>query len=93
MSRTTSSRNTRTRYFQWRKSRGGLEKFHGAVVDHEGSEHTREFKEVAEVGRALAKRDAVIGASAKRETVYSIRFMTKRQWRAPMVGSSCLVPG
>ncbi|MBT7066183.1 MAG: beta-galactosidase, partial [Verrucomicrobia bacterium] len=31
-------------YFQWRKSRGCMEKFHGAVVDHEGSENTREFK-------------------------------------------------
>lgn len=54
-------------YFQWRKSRGGLEKFHGAVVDHEGSENTREFKEVAEVGRVLAKLDAVVGTSVQPE--------------------------
>jgi beta-galactosidase len=52
-------------YFQWRKGRGGLEKFHGAVVDHEGSENTREFKEVAEVGRALAKLDEVVGTSVR----------------------------
>lgn len=52
-------------YFQWRKGRGGLEKFHGAVVDHEGSENTREFKEVAEVGQALAKLDAVVGTSVQ----------------------------
>lgn len=52
-------------YFQWRKGRGGLEKFHGAVVDHEGSANTREFKEVAEVGRVLSKLGAVLGASVR----------------------------
>ena len=54
-------------YFQWRKSRGCMEKFHGAVVDHEGSENTREFKEVADVGRALAKLDDVVGTSVQPE--------------------------
>jgi beta-galactosidase len=54
-------------YFQWRKSRGCMEKFHGAVVDHEGSENTREFKEVADVGHALAKLDHVVGTSVKAE--------------------------
>ena len=54
-------------YFQWRKSRGCMEKFHGAVVDHEGSENTREFQEVAEVGRALAKLDDVVGTSVDPE--------------------------
>ena len=54
-------------YFQWRKSRGGLEKFHGAVVDHEGSANTREFREVAEVGAALAKLDAVVGTTVQPE--------------------------
>ena len=42
-------------YFQWRKSRGSSEKFHGAVVDHAGHEHTRTFRDVAEVGDALKK--------------------------------------
>ena len=50
-------------YFQWRKSRGCMEKFHGAVVDHVGHEHTREFREVAEVGNALAKLREVVGTS------------------------------
>jgi len=54
-------------YFQWRKSRGSSEKFHGAVVDHEGSENTREFKEVADVGAALKKLDAVVGTSVAPE--------------------------
>ena len=50
-------------YFQWRKSRGCMEKFAGAVVDHAGSEHTREFRETAEVGRALAKLDVIAGTT------------------------------
>ena len=54
-------------YFQWRKSRGCMEKFHGAVVDHVGTEHTREFREVTEVGQALEKLDAVVGTSVQPE--------------------------
>ncbi len=48
-------------YFQWRKSRGSNEKFHGAVVDHAGGEHTRVFSDVREVGIALEKIEAVLG--------------------------------
>lgn len=40
-------------YFQWRKSRGAYEKFHGAVLSHNGSENTRVFREVVEVGKRL----------------------------------------
>jgi beta-galactosidase len=48
-------------YFQFRKSRGASEKFHGAVVDHEGTENTRVFRDVAAVGERLKTMDAVIG--------------------------------
>lgn len=48
-------------YFQWRKSRGSSEKFHGAVVDHCGHENTRVFKEVARVGEILGKLSDVVG--------------------------------
>ncbi|MCC2119977.1 beta-galactosidase [Waltera sp. CLA-AA-H273] len=41
-------------YFQWRQSRGAFEKFHGAVVTHNGSEHTRVFQDVTQVGARLA---------------------------------------
>jgi beta-galactosidase len=54
-------------YFQWRKSRGCLEKFHGAVVDHEGSENTREFQDVAGVGQALKKLDDIVGTTVAPE--------------------------
>lgn len=50
-------------YFQWRKSRGSAEKFHGAVVDHVGHENTRVFRDVANVGSALQKLDPVVGTT------------------------------
>lgn len=48
-------------YFQWRKSRGASEKFHGAVVDHLGNEKGRMFQEVAGTGDTLLKIKSVIG--------------------------------
>ena len=49
-------------YFQIRKGRGGSEKFHGAVIDHEGSENTRTFREVSRVGRDLEALRPVLGS-------------------------------
>jgi beta-galactosidase len=54
-------------YFQWRKSRGGCEKFHGAVVDHAGHESTRIFTEVAQLGQLLKKLDPILGTTVKPE--------------------------
>ena len=65
-------------YFQWRKSRGSSEKFHGAVVDHYGGEKTRVFKDVAEVGRVLAELNELITASVKPEV--AIIFDTENRW-------------
>ena len=52
-------------YFQWRKSRGSVEKFHGAVVDHVGTEHTRIFKTVQTTGARLKAIDEVAGSSVQ----------------------------
>lgn len=52
-------------YFQYRKSRGSVEKFHGAVVDHVGTENTRIFKEVSKTGEILKKIDEVAGSVVK----------------------------
>lgn len=52
-------------YFQWRKSRGSAEKFHGAVVDHCGHENTRVFREVAELGKILKQLDPIIGTTVR----------------------------
>ncbi|MBQ6419513.1 MAG: beta-galactosidase [Clostridia bacterium] len=48
-------------YFQWRKGRGGAEKFHGAVVDHGGGENARVFRQVAKLGRELERLAPVAG--------------------------------
>ncbi len=48
-------------YFQFRKSRGSSEKFHGAVVDHVGTQNTRVFGEISEVGARLAGLDEIVG--------------------------------
>jgi beta-galactosidase len=50
-------------YFQWRKSRGAIEKFHGAVVDHHGGERTRVFQDVADLGATLSKLGGVVGTA------------------------------
>ncbi|WP_251548685.1 beta-galactosidase [Neobacillus muris] len=50
-------------YFQWRKSRGSSEKFHGAVVDHDNSPENRVFQEVAKVGVTLEKLADVVGTN------------------------------
>lgn len=55
--------------FQWRKGRGGREKFHGAVVDHEGSSRGRVFQECAAVGRTLQKLSPVAGVRPDRAPV------------------------
>lgn len=55
-------------YFQWRKSRGSSEKFHGAVLDHSGHGETRVFKDVAEVGQILAGLTDVVGTSTPAQT-------------------------
>src|SRR5699024_11377965 len=51
-------------YFQWRKSRGCSEKFHGAVVDHDNSTENRVFQEVAKVGETLTKLYSVVGINS-----------------------------
>jgi beta-galactosidase len=54
-------------YFQFRQSRGTCEKFHGAVVSHAGHEHTRVFRDVAQLGEDLEKLDAIVGTTTRAE--------------------------
>ena len=65
-------------YFQWRKSRGGCEKFHGAVVDHAGHADTRLFREVAQLGQFLKNMDAIIGTTVKPEV--AILYDWENRW-------------
>ncbi|SHM98401.1 beta-galactosidase [Gracilibacillus kekensis] len=53
-------------FFQLRRSRGATEKYHGAVIEHVGHEHTRVFKESAELGLELMKlEDQIIDSRIK----------------------------
>jgi beta-galactosidase len=54
-----------TCYFQFRKGRGGCEKFHGAVVDHVGHEHTRAFQAVADLGRSYERLAVILGSEVR----------------------------
>lgn len=55
-------------YFQIRKGRGGIEKLHGAVIDHEGTGNNRVYREVAELGRILENMQGVTGTMNRCET-------------------------
>lgn len=59
-------------YFQFRKSRGSSEKFHGAVVDHVGNDQTRVFRAVSDIGATLKAIDEVCGSmpNAKVAIIY-----------------------
>ena len=65
-------------YFQWRKSRGASEKFHGAVVDHAGHEHTRVFRDVAELGQDLRRLAPVAGSATPVEV--AVVFDWENRW-------------
>ncbi|WP_058308836.1 beta-galactosidase [Gracilibacillus massiliensis] len=65
-------------YFQWRKSRGSSEKFHGAVVDHVGHEHTRVFQDVKNLGEDLSNLDEVVGTTVNAEV--AVIFDTENRW-------------
>lgn len=56
-------------YFQWRKSRGSHEKYHGAVVGHAGHEHTRVFREVTHTGEVLEKLSSAVGTRCAKSRV------------------------
>jgi beta-galactosidase len=50
-------------FFQLRRSIGACEKYHGAVIEHVGHEHTRVFRECAQLGAELEKLgDRLVGS-------------------------------
>jgi len=55
-------------YFQWRQSQGGAEKFHSAIVPHEGSERGRIFRQAAQLGAELERiAPDVVGSRIRAE--------------------------
>lgn len=65
-------------YFQWRKGRGSYEQFHGAVVDHIGTDDTRVFREVTEVGTLLNKITPAAGTTV--QTRAALLFDWDNRW-------------
>lgn len=66
-------------FFQLRKSAGSCEKMHGAVIEHAGHEHTRVFRECAELGQELQRLgDKLIGARV--EAKVAILFDWDNWW-------------
>ena len=65
-------------YFQWRKSRGCSEKFHGAVVDHCGHENTRVFNDVKTLGARLKKMDDIVGTVT--DSKVAVFHSIENQW-------------
>lgn len=65
-------------YFQWRKSRGSVEKFHGAVVDHVGHIDTRVGREVCKLGDILQHLSPVVGCRV--EAHVAIIFDWESRW-------------
>ena len=55
-------------FFQLRRSVGGCEKVHGAVIAHAGTENTRVFREVAQLGEELERLgDRTLGSRNEAE--------------------------
>ncbi len=65
-------------YFQWRQSRGGEEKFHGAVVGHAGHEHTRTFEEVMAVGGLLTQLTPIV--ESVNEAEVALVYDLQNEW-------------
>lgn len=66
-------------FFQLKRSIGSCEKYHGAVIDHAGHEHTRVFREVAKLGEELEKLGGeILGASKPAEA--ALMFDWENWW-------------
>ena len=56
-------------YFQWRASRGAEEKFHGAVVGHDGRQDARAFTETVQVGEKLKKLSEITAVQREKQAL------------------------
>ncbi|MGO4106910.1 beta-galactosidase [Paenibacillus sp. YAF4_2] len=70
-------------FFQLRRSVGACEKYHGAVIEHVGHEHTRVFRECAELGAELGKLgDTLLDSRVKAKV--AILFDWENWWAIEM---------
>lgn len=66
-------------FFQLRRSVGGCEKFHGAVIEHAGSDQARVFREISKLGEELERiGNSIIGA--EKEAKVGIIFDWDNYW-------------
>jgi beta-galactosidase len=49
-------------FFQWRASKAGAEKFHGALLPHVGTENSRIWREVTALGRELQQLTPILNS-------------------------------
>ncbi|TCJ18062.1 beta-galactosidase [Rubrobacter taiwanensis] len=76
-------------FFQWRASKAGAEKFHGALVPHAGTD-SRVWREVVQLGNELKRLDALPGSRGEAEAAILLDW---ESWWALELGSkpSCEV--
>jgi len=75
-------------FFQMRRSRGGCEKFHGAVIEHSGRNDTRVFREVSALGQELKQLgDSILGSTIKAEV--ALWFDWESFWAAENAMGIC----
>ncbi|MCI8484227.1 MAG: beta-galactosidase [Lachnospiraceae bacterium] len=66
-------------FFQMKRSIGSCEKYHGAIIDHAGHEHTRVFREAAALGAELEQLgNEILGSVSDAET--AILFDWENWW-------------
>ncbi|MBB3125355.1 beta-galactosidase [Paenibacillus rhizosphaerae] len=70
-------------FFQLRRSIGACEKFHGAVIEHAGHEHTRVFRECAQLGKELEKLGDTL-LDARVQAKVAIVFDWENWWAIEM---------
>lgn len=73
-----------TLYFQWRQNRGGVEKFHGAVVHHSHPEHTRSFQEVTALSARYARISGITDSQNRSEVALLLDWESRWAYRAAL---------
>jgi beta-galactosidase len=71
-------------FFQWRQSRAGAEKFHGAMVPHSNDENSRIYQEVKQLGEELKKLDDVVGS--RTDAKVAVIFDWENWWAVELEG-------
>jgi len=67
-------------YFQFRRGLGGSEKYHGAIIEHEGTEKPRVFQEVAALGAELNKLSRHLIGTTVTPARIGILYDTECRW-------------